>query len=84
MDHTDNLNQVNDDLMNVETSIEGILNRMTAAEANIVLLETATDALDTRTSSIEQILSGKRIYLSKSSHLCLPCKQPSEIYLIHN
>ena len=60
MDHTDNLDQVNDDLMNVETNIEGIDNRMTAAEANIVLLETATETLDTRTSHVEQILSGEK------------------------
>ena len=60
MDHTDNLNQVNDDLMNVETNIEGIDNRMTDAEVNIVLLETATDALDGRTFDIEHILSGKK------------------------
>ena len=66
MDHTDSLNQVSDDLMNVETNIEGIDNRMTAAEANIVLLETAIDALDTRTSSIEQILSGKKVHHEKS------------------
>ena len=61
MDHTASLNQVNDDLINVETNIEGIDNRMTDAEANIALLETATDALDTRASSIEQILSGKKL-----------------------
>ena len=58
MDHTDSLNQVNDDLMNVETNIEGIDNRVTDAEANIVRLETATEELDTRTSDIEQILYG--------------------------
>ena len=63
MDHTDNINQVTDDLVNVETSIEGIDNRMTAAEVNILLLEIATDALDGRAAHIEQILSGKRILL---------------------
>ena len=60
MDYTDNLNQVNDDIMNVETNIEGIDIRMTDAEANIVLLETATEELDGRASHIEQILSGKK------------------------
>ena len=67
MDHTDNLNQVTDDLMNVETNIEGIENRMTDSEANIVLLETATDALDTRASDIEQILSGENVRINQST-----------------
>ena len=61
MDHTDNLNQVNDDIMNVETNIEGIDNRVTAAEANIVLLETAVEELGGRTFEIEQIVFGKKI-----------------------
>ena len=65
MDHTDTLNQVNDDLRNVETGVEGIDNRMTDAEANIVLLETEIDGLDTRTSSVEQILSGKKYKYSR-------------------
>ena len=60
MDHTDNINLLNDDFMNVETNIEGINNRVTAAKVNIVLLETATEELDSRTSHIEQILSGRK------------------------
>ena len=70
MDHTDNINLQNDDLMNVETNIEGIDNRMTDVEANIVLLETEIDGLDTRISSIEQILSGKKYqYFSSENKL---------------
>ena len=65
MDHTDVLNQVNDDLMNVETNIEGIDNRMTDAEANIVLLESEVDELDTRASDIEEILSGMKLSYSE-------------------
>ena len=61
MDHTDNINQLNDDFTNVQTSIEEIEERTTAAETNIILLESEIGALDGRTSDIEQILYGKKI-----------------------
>ena len=77
MDHTDNLNQVNDDLMNVETNIEGIDNRVTAAEGNIVLLETAVEELDGRASDIEQILSGEKC--ESTSKIC-----PIYVKLVNN
>ena len=61
MDHTDNLIQLNDDLTNVQTNIEEIEDRTTAAETNIILLESEIEVLDTRASDIEQILFGKKI-----------------------
>ena len=60
MDHTDNLIQLNDDLTNVQTNIEEIEDRTTAAETNIILLESEIEVLDTRASDIEQILFGKK------------------------
>ena len=60
MDHTDNLIQLNDDLTNVQTDIEEIEDRTTAAETNIILLENEIEVLDTRASDIEQILFGKK------------------------
>ena len=65
MDHTDNLNQLNDDLSNVQTSIDEIENRTTATETNIILLESEINVLDARASDIEQILYGKRVSVSK-------------------
>ena len=65
MDHTDNLSQLNDGLANVQTNIEEIDVRTTAAETNIILLESEIGALDTRASDIKQILSGKRIPVHK-------------------
>ena len=63
MDHTDNLIQLSDDLTNVQTDIEEIEDRTTAAETNIILLESEIEVLDTRASDIEQILSGERVNL---------------------
>ena len=63
MDHTDNLIQLSDDLTNVQTDIEEIEDRTTAAETNIILLESEIEILDTRASDIEQILSGERVNL---------------------
>ena len=60
MDHTDTLNQLNDDLTNVQTDMEEIEDRTTAAETNIILLEGEINALDTRASDVEQILYGKK------------------------
>ena len=60
MDHTDNLIQLNDDLTNVQRNIEEIEDRTTAAETNIILLESEIEVLDTRTSDIEQMLFGKK------------------------
>ena len=59
MDHTDTLNQLNDDLTNIQTNIEEIEDRTTAAETNILLLESEIEVLDTRASDVEQILFGK-------------------------
>ena len=63
MDHTDTLNQVNDDLTNVQTNIEEIEDRTTVAETNIILLESEIEVLDTRASDIEQILYGERVHM---------------------
>ena len=60
MDHTDILNQVNDDITNIQTNIGEIEDRTTAAETNIILLESEIEILDTRASDIEQILFGKK------------------------
>ena len=60
MDHTDNLIQLNNDLTNVQTNIEEIEDRTTAAQTNIILLESEIEVLDTRASDIEQILFGKK------------------------
>ena len=60
MDHTDNLIQLNDDLTNVQTNIEEIEDRTTAAETNIILLESEIEVLDTRASDIEQMLFDKK------------------------
>ena len=65
MDHTDNLNQLSDDLSNVQTSIDEIEDRTTAAETNIILLESEINVLDARASDIEQILYGKRVPVCK-------------------
>ena len=65
MDHTDNLNQVNVDLTNIQTNIGEIEDRTTATETNIILLESEINALDTRASDIEQILYGKRVPVCK-------------------
>ena len=59
MDHTGNLNQLNDDLSNVQTYIEEVEDRTTAAETNIILLESEIEVLNTRASDIEQILYGE-------------------------
>ena len=61
MDHTDNLNQLSDDLTNVQIDIEEVEDRTTAAETNIILLESEIEVLNTRASDIEQILYGKRV-----------------------
>ena len=60
MDHTDNLNQLNDDFTNIQTDTEEIEDRTTAAETNIILLESEIEVLDIRASDIEQILFGKK------------------------
>ena len=60
MDHTGNLIQLNDDLTNVQTNIEEIEDRTTAAETNILLLESEIEVLDTRASDIEQMLFDKK------------------------
>ena len=60
MDHTSNLNQLSDDLWNVQTNIDEIEDRTTAAETGIILLESEIEVLDTRASDIEQILFGKK------------------------
>ena len=61
MDHTGNLNQLSDDLTNVQIDIEEVEDRTTAAETNIILLESEIEVLDTRASDVEQILYGKRV-----------------------
>ena len=61
MDHTDNINQLNDDFTDVQTNIEEIEDRTTATETNIILLESEIEVLDTRASDIKQILFGKKI-----------------------
>ena len=61
MDHTDNLIQLSNDLANFQTDIDEIEDRTTAAETNIILLESEIEVLDTRASDVEQILYGKRV-----------------------
>ena len=67
MDHTDNLIQLSNDLANVQTDIEEIENRTTAAETNIILLESEIEVLDARASDIEQILFGKKYQIAQVS-----------------
>ena len=60
MDHSTSLDQLNGDVSSVQSDAQALENKTVALETDIVILETEIEALDGRTSNIEQIFSGKK------------------------
>ena len=61
MDHADNLDQLEQDVINLDTDTSGLENRTNDIEQDIVNLENNLEAADLRILDLEQIRLGAKL-----------------------
>ena len=61
MDHTDNLDHLEQDVTNLETKTQQLENRTSHAEGDIVTLNSETELLDDRIGVLEQTNYGMMV-----------------------